>query len=358
MGAAHGFTLGQIAAAVGATVEGDPARVVRGVAPLEAAGPSDISFLIDSRYRAAAQISRAGAFLAPPDVTGLPAPVLRSAAPRLALIDLIALFHPSPATPAGVAGSAVVASDARVAPTASVGALAVVESGAVIGAGARLHPLVYVGAGAVIGEDSVLYPHVIVREGVRVGRRVIVHAGAVIGADGFGYVFDGATHRKMPQVGGVCIEDDVEIGANATIDRATLGETVVGRGTKIDNLVQVGHNVEIGEDTVIAAQTGISGSCRIGGRVVIAGQVGLADHISIGDGAVLGAQSGVHADVAAGHRVLGTPARPLTQRKRIYLAEAQLPELVRKVRALERRLARLEARVGVPASDEVAGDDA
>lgn len=355
---ADGFTLGHIAEALGATVEGDPGRVVRGVAPLEVAGPGDISFVVDSRYRAAAQASRAGAFLAPPDVTGLPAPVLRSAAPRLALIELIALFHPSPAAPAGVASSAIVAAGARVAPTASIGALTVVESGAVIEAGARLYPLVYVGAGTVIGEDSVLYPHVVVREGVRLGRRVIVHAGAVIGADGFGYVFDGAAHRKIPQVGGVRIEDDVEIGANTTIDRATLGETVVRRGTKIDNLVQVGHNVEIGEHTVIAAQTGISGSCRVGGRVVMAGQVGLADHVTIGDGAMLGAQSGVHADVPPGHRVLGTPARPLTQSKRILLAEGQLPELIRKVRALQRRLVQLETRLGVEAPGDVEGDDA
>src|SRR5512145_1322904 len=241
-----GLTLAQIAAALGATLEGDPSRVLSGVAPLDTAGPADVSFVTDLRYAGAAQSSRAGAFLAPPGVSGLPAPVLRIAAPRLALIDLIGLFHPSASPAPGVHQTAVVAADARVAPTASVGALTVVEAGAEIGAGARLHPLVYVGPGAVIGEETVLYPHVVIREGVRLGRRVIVHAGAVIGADGFGYAFDGARHRKIPQVGGVWIGDDVEVGANTTIDRATLGETVVRQGTKIDNLVQVGHNVEIG----------------------------------------------------------------------------------------------------------------
>jgi UDP-3-O-[3-hydroxymyristoyl] glucosamine N-acyltransferase len=205
---------------------------------------------------------------------------------------------------------------------------------------------VYVVVGAVIGEETVLYPHVVIRDGVRLGRRVIVHAGAVIGADGFGYAFDGARHRKIPQVGGVRIEDDVEIGANTTIDRATLGETVVRQGTKIDNLVQVGHNVDIGEHTVIAGQVGISGSCRIGRGVVMGGQVGLADHVTVGDGAMLGAQSGVAADIAAGEKVLGAPARPLTESKRIFLATGHLPEMVRRLRTLERRLARLESRLG------------
>jgi UDP-3-O-[3-hydroxymyristoyl] glucosamine N-acyltransferase len=342
----QGLTLAQIATALGATLEGDPSRVLRGVAPLDTAGPADVSFVTDLRYAAAAQTSRAGAFLAPPGVSGLPAPVLRIAAPRLALIDLIALFHPSAPLASGVHPTAVVAADARVAPTASVGALTVIEAGAEIGAGARLHPLVYVGPGAVIGEETVLYPHVVIREGVRLGRRVIVQPGAVIGADGFGYAFDGARHRKIPQVGVVRIEDDVEIGANTTIDRATLGETVVRQGTKIDNLVQVGHNVEIGEHTVIAGQVGIAGSCRIGRGVVMGGQVGLADHATIGDGVLLGAQSGVHGDIAAGEKLLGSPALPLTESKRIILVTRHLPEMVRRLRALERRLARLESRLG------------
>jgi UDP-3-O-[3-hydroxymyristoyl] glucosamine N-acyltransferase len=349
------LTLGEIAAALGGTLEGDPSRVVRGVAPLDTAGPADVSFVTDARYAAAAQVSRAAAFLAAPGVTGLPGPVLRVAAPRLALIDLIALFHPPVSLPPGVHPTAVIAPDARVAPTASVGALAVVESGAEIGAGARLHPLVYIGRGVVIGADTVLYSHVVIREGVQLGRRVIVHPGAVIGADGFGYAFEGGRHRKIPQVGGVRIEDDVEIGANTTIDRATLGETVVSQGTKIDNLVQIGHNVEIGEHTVIAGQVGISGSCRIGRGVVMGGQVGLADHVTVGDGALLAAQSGIHTDITAGGKVLGSPARPLTESKRIILATGHLPDLIRQVRALERRLARLESRVGGGGKD--AGDD-
>jgi UDP-3-O-[3-hydroxymyristoyl] glucosamine N-acyltransferase len=197
-----------------------------------------------------------------------------------------------------------------------------------------------------IGEGTVVYPHVSLREGVRLGRRVVIHAGAVLGADGFGFAFDGTAHRKIPQVGGVLIEDDVEIGANTTIDRASFGDTIVRRGTKIDNLVQIGHNVEVGEHSLLIAQVGISGSARLGRGVVLAGQVGVADHASIGDGAIVAAQSGIPGDVEAGARLWGTPARPLMQAKRIEIATARLPELLQRVRALEQRLERLAARLG------------
>src|SRR5205809_408372 len=327
-----GFTLRELARALHATLEGDAAAVVTGVAPLESAGPDQISFLVDARYVEAAKASRAGAFLAGPVVSGLPAPVLRVRAPQQALIELLTLFHP----PAAVV--------ARVAPSATVGALAVIESGAVIGPHVRIGPLAFVGAGAEVGEASVVHARVAVCAGVRLGKRVVIHPGAVIGADGFGYAFDGQAHRKIPQVGSVLVEDDVEIGANTTVDRATLGQTIIRRGTKIDNLVQVGHNVEIGEHSIIVAQVGISGSCRIGRGVVLAGQVGVADHLTIGDGAVVAAQTGVHRDLAPGEKVLGTPARPLMESKRLFVLEGELPELVRRLRDAERRLARLEAR--------------
>jgi UDP-3-O-[3-hydroxymyristoyl] glucosamine N-acyltransferase len=239
----------------------------------------------------------------------------------------------------------VVAASARVDPSASVGPLAVVDERAVIGPGVRLHAHVYVGPDVQIGEDSTLYPHVTLRESVRVGRRVVIHAGAVLGADGFGFAFDGAEHRKVPQVGGVLIEDDVEIGANTTIDRATFGDTIVRRGTKIDNLVQIGHNVEIGEHSLLVAQVGVSGSSRLGRGVVLAGQVGVADHVTLGDGVVAGAQAGIPSSIEAGTRVLGTPARPAAQAKRIIVVEARLPELLQRVRALEQRLEKLAARL-------------
>jgi len=341
-----GFTLGELAEALQARLDGDPARVVVGVAPLDSAGPDEISFLTDPRYRDAARSSRAGALLVPADAADLPGALLRCVAPQQALIALLRLFHPPAPTPAGVDRTAVVAADARVDPTAAVGPLSVVEAGAVIGPGVRLHALVHVGPGVEIGEATVVYPHVSLRDGVRVGRRVVIHAGAVLGADGFGFAFDGSAHRKIPQVGGVVIEDDVEIGANTTIDRATFGDTVIRRGTKIDNLVQIGHNVEVGEHSLLAAQVGVAGSSRLGRGVVLAGQVGVSHHATLGDGVVAGGQTGILGELEAGARVWGTPARPVNQIKRIVVAEGRLPELLRRVRALEQQLEQLAARLG------------
>jgi UDP-3-O-[3-hydroxymyristoyl] glucosamine N-acyltransferase len=339
-----GFTLGQLAQALGATLEGDPRRVVTGVAPLESAGPDHVSFLTHARYHDAARVSRAGAFVAGAEAAGLPAPVLRVRAPQQALVDLLNLFHPPAAVVPGVHATAAVAADARIDATAAVGAHAVVEAGARIGARVRVGALVYVGAGVEIGDDCVLGPHVALLDGVRVGRRVVIHPGAVLGADGFGFAFDGAQHRKIPQTGGVLIEDDVEIGANTTIDRATFGDTVVRRGTKIDNLVQIGHNVEVGEHSILVAQVGVSGSSRLGRGVVLAGQVGVADHVTIGDGTLVGAQGGVPSSLEAGGKFLGTPARPMLEAKRIMAAETRLPDLLRRVRALERALEALTGR--------------
>jgi UDP-3-O-[3-hydroxymyristoyl] glucosamine N-acyltransferase len=348
------FTLGQLAQALGATLEGDPRRVVTGVAPLESAGPDEVSFLTNARYHDAAKTSRAGAFLAGADAAGLPAPVLRVRTPQQALVDLLNLFHPPAALVPGVHATVVIGDNARIDPSASVGPHAVVGAGARIGARVRVGPLVYIGAGVEVGEDCALGVHVTLLDGVRVGRRVVVHPGAVLGADGFGFAFDGAQHRKIPQTGGVLIEDDVEIGANTTIDRATFGDTIVRRGTKIDNLVQIGHNVEVGEHSILISQVGISGSSRLGRGVVLAGQVGVADHVSIGDGTLVGAQSGVPSNLEAGGKFLGTPARPMLEAKRLMIAETRLPELLRRVRALERAL---EALTGRPLADDTSGDD-
>lgn len=350
------YTLGELARALGATLEGDPGRVVAGVAPLEAAGPDQIAFLTHRKYRSLAKSSRAGAFLVPEDATDVQGHLLRSGAPERAFISLLRLFHPPSSVTPGVHPAALVAPDARVHPEAQVGAFAVVEAGAVIGKRARIFPFVYVGEGVEVGEETILYPHVVIREGARVGQRVIIHPGTVVGADGFGYAFDGKVHQKIPQVGGVILEDDVEIGANVTIDRATLGHTVIRRGTKVDNLVQIAHNVEIGEDVIVVAQVGISGSCRIGKGVVLGGQVGLADHVTIGEGTRVAAQSGVAHDLDAGQDYFGYPARPAAEARRMYAALPRLPELLRKVRGLERRIGELESRLGVAASGAEGGD--
>ena len=336
------FTLGRLADALGASLQGDPGRLVTGVAPLDAAGPEQVSFLTDPKYLRQAEASRAGALLVGRDVADLPAALLRVDRPQQALIALLALFHPEPATEPGVHATACVAGTARVDASATIGPLVVVEADAVIGPRCRVGALAFVGRGAVLGEDVRLHPHVVVLAEVRIGNRVIVHAGTVLGADGFGYAFDGRAHRKIPQVGRLRIEDDVEIGANTAIDRATLGETVVRRGTKIDNLVQIGHNCDVGEDVILVSQVGIAGSSRVGNRAMLAGQVGISDHVTVGAGAILTAQSGVPNDVPAGEVWSGTPSRPTSEQKRIWAGESQLPELIKRVRALEKRLKAIE----------------
>ena len=346
MGAGAGFALGRLAQMLEATLDAHPERVVTGVAPLASAGPHDLSYVADGDHVAPARASRAGAFIAPAGVSGLPAPTLSCREPRRALAAVLHLFHPEAEAVPGIDASARVAPDTRIDPSASVGALAVVEAGASIGAGARVGPLAYVGAGVTIGDGSVLFPHVVIYSGCRLGRRVVIHAGAVIGADGFGFIPGRDGPEKIPQVGTVIVEDDVEIGANSTIDRATLGETVIGRGTKIDNLVHIGHNVEVGQRCLMAAQVGIAGSCRIGDDVLLAGQVGISDHVDVGAGAMLAGGTAVMRDVPAGQRFAGRWARPATLTHRIWIAEAQLPDLLRTVRMLERRLAALEARAG------------
>ena len=340
------FTLGRIAEALGATLEGDPSRVVMAVAPLETAGPEDISFLANPRYLRAATESRAAAVVVGREVEGLPQALLRVDSTQAALIVLLRLFHPEAPTRPGVHTAAVVDRGAQIDASASVGPGAVVEAGAVIGPRSRVGALSFVGTGTVLGADVVLHPRTVVSDGVIIGDRVIVHSGAVLGADGFGYAFDGRAHRKIPQVGGLRIEDDVEIGANSTIDRATLGDTVIRRGTKIDNLVQVGHNTEVGEDVILVSQVGVSGSCKIGNRAILAGQVGIADHVTVGEGTVLTAQSGVPSSVPAGQVWSGTPSRPAAETRRIWAAETMLPDLVRKVRALEKRVRELEGHAG------------
>jgi UDP-3-O-[3-hydroxymyristoyl] glucosamine N-acyltransferase len=341
-----GRSLGELARLVGGDLEGDPSLEIRGFASLESAGPGDLSFVAADRHLEAARRSAASALIAPPGLDLGARPVIRVAQPYAAIAQVLPVFFPEPAVAPGVHPTAHVADSARVSAAATVAAFTVVGDRTVVEGGAVLHPHVFVGPDCRVGEGSVLHPHVVLRERVTLGRRVIVHPGSVLGADGFGYVFDGRAHRKIPQVGRVVVEDDVEIGANVTVDRATLGETVIGRGTKIDNLVQIGHNTVVGTDTIIVAQAGIAGSCRIGRGVVLAGQAGIADHVTVGDGAQIGSQAGVHRDVPAGAGMIGTPAMPGGMGLRALAAIGRLPEVLRDVRALGRRLDALERRLG------------
>lgn len=341
--AAAGFTIAELAQRLGGTAEGDPAAVLTGVAGIAEAGPGDLTFLEQARLLPAAAAGSAGAVLLP---AGLALPgrnLIRVANPRLAFAAALALFHPRRRPEAGVHPTAVVAPGAEIDPSATVGPLCFVGAGARIGARAELGPQVHVGAGALIGEDALLHPGAIVLERVRLGARVILHAGAVIGADGFGYVFEGGAHRKIPQVGTVEIGDDVEVGAGTTIDRATVGVTRIGRGTKIDNLVQVGHNTAVGEHVILVAQVGIAGSSRIGAGAVLGGQAGVGDHVEIGAGARVVGQSGVFRRIEPGATVSGFGPQPHGEFMRSQAVFEQLPQLRRRVAELEKRLAALEA---------------
>ena len=258
------------------------------------------------------------------------------------------LSGPPVRPPAGVHPSAVVAPDAVLGTGVSVGAHTVVEAGARIGDRTVLHPQVYVGSGAVIGPDALLYPQVVVRERCRVGARAILHSGAVIGSDGFGYATDQGVHHKIPQVGIVVLEEDVELGANVTVDRARFGQTVVGKGTKIDNLVQIGHNVTLGRGCLLVSQSGIAGSTRVGNHVVLAGQAGLIGHLDIADGAVITAQSGVTKDVPPGGMMSGSPASDRRTHLKELAALSKLPEALLEIRRLRKELEDLRSRMPQP----------
>ena len=343
------FTLAELAARVGGTVQGDGALVVDGVAPLEDAGPSHISFLANRKYRKAFEASRAGAVIVEPD-EDVPAgrTVLRASPAYLAFAKISTAFHPPREPLPEIAPEAVIHPSARVDPSAQVMPLASVGPRAEVGPRTILFPGVHLGEDVRIGADCLLYPNVVVRERCVVGDRVILQPGVVVGSDGFGYALDlqgegrGPRHYKVPQAGIVVIEDDVEIGASTCVDRATLGTTRVGRGAKIDNLVQIAHNVEVGPLSILAAQVGISGSTKLGMGVVAWGQAGLVGHIRVGDRANIAAQSGVHADVGPGERVAGTPATPDVQWARNVSVFNRLTEMRRELRELRAEVARLK----------------
>ncbi len=332
---------------MGGEVVGDGAAEITGVASIQEARPGELTFASNPRYdrfiaetAAAAVIIEAGrADVTRPDGVSL----LLCEDPYRAFAAAMTLFAPEgDAVAPGVHESAVVAASVEVGSGVAIGANVVIMDGSTLGDGATIHPGVFVGGSVDIGRDTVLYPNVTVRNGSVLGERVIVHPGTVIGSDGFGFARSDDCHRKVPQIGNVVIEDDVEIGANVCIDRATLGSTRICRGSKIDNLVQIAHNVVIGEGSLIIAQVGVSGSTRVGKGVVLAGQAGIAGHIEIGDGAMVGAQAGVTKSVPAGQRVSGYPAREHSAAKRLYAFTENLPKLTSSVRELERRLANLE----------------
>jgi UDP-3-O-[3-hydroxymyristoyl] glucosamine N-acyltransferase len=341
--AASAVPLSDIAAAVGGRQVGAETSI-RGVSSLDEADAGDLAYVEDDRFIEAARSSRASAFLVGQEIAGLGRAQVVVSEPQLASVRVVERFFTSPRRPRGIAAEVVRGADVRIGPDASIWPFVTLGNRVTLGARVTLYPGVFVGDDATVGDDAILYPNVTLREGSLIGQRVTIHSGTVIGSDGFGYVQHDGCHHKIPQRGIVIIEDDVELGANVTVDRATFGRTVIGRGTKVDNLVHIGHNVTVGPHSILVAQVGISGSTRLGSHVVVGGQAGLVDHIEIGDRAMIGAQAGVVRNVPEGQIVIGTPAAPHDVGLRAHALLLRLPELRQQLRELVARVRALEAR--------------
>ncbi len=337
------MTLGELARRLECPVEGDSGIEIHRVAKIETAGAGDVTFLANPKYAAALASTKASAVIAGSGVTEAPCAIIRSATPYLTFARAAQALSPERRPDPGVHPQAWVAADATVDPTASVGPFAAIGAGARIGARTIVHPHVVIGPGAVVGEDCVLHAHVSIRERCTLGARVVLQNGAVIGSDGYGFAQrpDGS-HEKIPQTAPVVIEDDVEVGANTTIDRPAVGETRIKTGTKIDNLVQIAHGVVLGRHVLLAAQVGIAGSTVIGDHVTFGGQVGVGGHLTIGDRVRAVGQSGITNSVAADQFVSGYPAIPNNEWRRSSAVFRKLPEMRRHLKDLEARLQKLE----------------
>ncbi|HLY61278.1 MAG TPA: UDP-3-O-(3-hydroxymyristoyl)glucosamine N-acyltransferase [Terriglobia bacterium] len=339
------MTVKQIAELLEGKIQGDGSREIHDVAGLDDAGPHSLTYADGAKGLKQAAGARAGLILVPEGASLMGQTTLAVANPKLAFIQASSTLHPAVNYPPGIHSSAVIASDVNVPADVSIGAHVVIESGAKIGVGTRLSAGVCLGEGVQIGSHCVLHPRVTLYPGAQLGNRVVLHAGVVVGSDGFGYVFADGRHHKFPQLGKVIIEDDVEIGSNSTLDRGSLGTTVIGQGTKIDNLCQIAHNVKIGRHCVIAAQVGISGSTDIGDYVVLGGKVGIADHVRLEDHVMIGGAGAVFPGkvIRKGSAVWGNPVRPLAEYKRINACLSRLPGLIEKVRELSQQMARRES---------------
>jgi UDP-3-O-[3-hydroxymyristoyl] glucosamine N-acyltransferase len=336
-------TLAELAERLGCRLEGDGRLEVTRVAGLDDAGPGDVTFLANPRYTSQLASTRASAVIADDHVAGAPCAVLRSAHPYVTVADAITALTPPAAPPAGISALAAVHPTAEIGPDVHLGAFAVVGARSRIGARSVVHPHVVIGADVVVGEDVVLHAHVSLRDAVEVGHRCVLQDGAVIGSDGFGFARrpDG-THQKIPQVGRVVIEDDVEVGAQSAVDRPAIGETRIGAGTKIDNLVQVAHGVRIGRRALLAAQVGIAGSTVLGDDVVMAGQSGAAGHLTLGARVVVSAKSAVTKDVPEGQHVAGIPAGDVADWREQVVLQRKLHDFRQTLTDLSSRLAALE----------------
>ncbi|MBS3819868.1 UDP-3-O-(3-hydroxymyristoyl)glucosamine N-acyltransferase [bacterium] len=337
------ITLSDLAQRLGCPFEGDPQTQIYGFSSLEKAHKGDLVFLAHSKYRNLLEKTQASAAIIPEQEQCERIPVIKSSNPQKSFFKAVEYFFKPYRPPAGINPRAVVSPEAKLGKDVSIGALAVVGDGAEIGDETVIFPGAIIYPRVKIGRQCVIHSKVSIREEVRIGNRVVVHNGSVIGSDGFGYTQTEEGHRrKIPQPGTVVIHDDVEIGANSTVDRATLGETAIGRGTKIDNLVQVAHNVEIGPHCVLAAQTGIAGSTKVGQKVITGGQAGIADHLKIGDHAVIAAKSGVISDVPENTMVAGYPHMNIKEWRQTWASVRHTRELIRELRKLKKRVEELK----------------
>lgn len=337
---------------VGGTVVGDGEIEISGVAPIDDAEVGQITFIANPKYLRKLETTRASAIIVSKEVTSAEKPLIQTANPSLAFVKILNLFHERPYQSKGIHPNAKIGSDVILGKDITLYPYVYIGDRCKIGDRVTLYPGVFVGEDSIIGEDSVLHPNVTIYSRSVIGKRVVLHSGVVIGADGFGYIKDGTKNIKIPQVGRVIIEDEVEIGANSTVDRAALGETIIRRGVKIDNLVQVGHSVEIGEDSIIIAQVGIAGSTKIGKNVILAGQVGVIDHLEIGDNVKVGAQSGVAQNLPSDQVFTGTPAIPHRDYLRAVTTFPKLPEMRKALTDIENRLRRIEEILSVKGKEK------
>lgn len=335
------FTAAQLAPQLEAEVLGDGSVQLTGFAPASHAQAGHLTFAENEEYLATAEQSGASAILVGANVTSSKKTLLRVKNPRVAFAKVLPLFFPEPQPAPGIHPTAVVATTAQVDSSAHIGPHCFIGERVKIGMRTVLLGGNHIGDDVQLGDDVRLFPNAVIYPRSRIGHRVRIHAGAVIGSDGYGYVFHAGQHLKVMQIGDVIIHDDVEIGANACIDRGALGSTVIGRGTKIDNLVQIAHNVVVGEGCLLVAQVGIAGSSKLGNFVTLAGQVGLAGHLKIGSQVTIAAQSGVMNDIPDGEKWLGTPACPDKEAKRQYIGIRRMPDIVRRLAELEKQFAQL-----------------
>ncbi|MCD6228909.1 MAG: UDP-3-O-(3-hydroxymyristoyl)glucosamine N-acyltransferase [Candidatus Omnitrophica bacterium] len=338
------FTLREIAKIVGGELIGEPNIVITGISGIKEAKEGDITFLANPKYFHLMKVTKASAIIVSKEITDTNKPLIRTDNPSLAFAKVVSLVAPNDVVkhPQGIHPTAVIAKSAKLGKNVSVGAYTIIEEEVEIGDNSIIYGSCYIGHHTKIGKNCLIYPHVSIRERIEIASRVIIHSGAVIGSDGFGFATVKGVREKIPQIGTVVIEDDVEIGANVTIDRARFDKTIIGKGTKIDNLVQIAHNVIVGENCIIVAQAGISGSTSLGEGVILAGQAGVVGHITIGEGSIVAAQAGVTKSVPPHTKVSGYPAKPHDVAKRVNACVQRLPQLYKKIKELEAKVAELE----------------